>query len=391
MVRHEKLEPGQIALSSIAYKAEQLKSMPNSPDILVLGSSLPMSAIKYADTLADLPGLLAFEAKAKAVGLNPFQSYCGAKYLESTLAKTSGVKASAFNFTCAACMVSDAYLILKQACAEGKAPKIIFYGIAPRDFVDNLVPEVGTTPSFTVLANATTLPERLTWQTPPNLAFDLVVSSLSQYCRDRSNWKMLCMDWASRIFDHPVNLRDSDNQSANNKSIDSNSQKTDMATGESQLPGLSRNLAAGNSALQEFRMDEDHLRDYRKRYNPANFARLKQETAYFAKLLDLCRQNKIVCVVINMPITDINRTMIPPDIYKKYVTQVLSLPSEYGAEMIDLDSPRDFVQGDFLDSVHTNPRGGKKLLDKLGVALQSSLAANQSGLTNQLGVRLQTK
>lgn len=385
LVRHDKLEPGQVALSSIAYKADQLKSLQESPDILVLGSSLPMSAIKYADTLADWQGLLEFERKAKACQQNPFQSYCGAKYLESTLANSTGIKATAFNFTCAACMVSDAYLILKQAVAEGKAPKMVLYGIAPRDFIDNLVPEVGTTPSYTALANATTLPDRLTWQTPPNLAFDLVVSSISQFCRDRSNWKMLCLDWASQVFDHPVNLRDSDGKTQNTSAADQNQQIV-----KSKTRDVPRDFVVSASAPQEFRMDEEHIRDYKQRYNPANFERMKQETQYFVKMLDLCRQNKIVCVVINMPITDINRKMIPADIYEQYVACVLTLPAQHGAKFIDMDAPRDFGLADFLDSVHTNPHGGKKLIDKLGIALRSSLDAKDAGLTNLVGVRLQS-
>ncbi len=80
-------------------------------------------------------------------------------------------------------------------------------------------------------------------------------------------------------------------------------------------------------------------------------------------MLTTCKKNGIRMIVVNMPITKENRTLIPGKLYARYQNEICGLPAQFGDELIDLDSNEAFQLSDFYDSAHVNAQGGKKVQD----------------------------
>jgi hypothetical protein len=63
-----------------------------------------------------------------------------------------------------------------------------------------------------------------------------------------------------------------------------------------------------------------------------------------------------------MPITSVNRKLLPGYIYAVYKENLRVLSKSCGADFIDLDDGGYFSDRDFFDTVHLNAAGGNKLL-----------------------------
>jgi hypothetical protein len=389
-VRYNKLTPQNVAEIALAYKNKQLTSAPAAPDVMILGSSLMMAAVKYCDTKYCPDATWANDALKLKV--SDFQGYTHAHYLEKLLSKQLGKPIVVFNFSSAACMISDASLILQRAIEAGKAPKVVLFGIAPRDFVDNLVPDLGRTPAFDTLANWQCLPQVLPSQMAnaklaKDSLRDFVLSAIWPFYKEKSNYRTLLADEASKYFSHPATLAEAEKMEiaelpsavVNEAGSGSNNVPTGTKSeGSAQLlPSSSASLTGKQQKENTLSLPNDkfggfasdHIIDYRNRYNPANYQRFAQEAEQFVQLLAICRQKRIELVIVNMPITDVNKSLMPMGMYDRYKNNVQKLTYEYGAKFIDLDQANVFHRQDFLDSVHTNPDGGKKVLDHLFVKL----------------------
>ncbi len=366
-VAHDRQRPEQLTQEALTYKAEGLKALKTSPDVLVLGSSLPMAAFRYCDNQWQKQT----DADDDAVKhhLSVFQAYSRGAYLESLLSLQAQQPVSVFNFTSAACMPSDASLILSKAIEFKKKPKLVIIAFGPRDFMDNLVPEIGRTPAFNALADWTCLSGNV----PSSLSLDtireLVLESSSNCYRNRGDWSLLLSELTTH-FVRPV------------------------ASVSSSLPASNPLTATGKEenkhvCIAQQRYEAWHIEDYRKRYNPPNYLRYEQEMERLAYLLDNCRQKQIAAVVVNMPITTTNRELIPGRLLQRYEKDLSSHARQHDAFYVDLSQNPTFTADDFLDTVHVNPQGGKKVLDELARQLgQSNLVAKvlDANSVNSIGL-----
>lgn len=345
--------------NSVVSKVPRFFSANVKPEALLLGSSLPMMAV----TSYDDPYCHALRSE----DLDAVRTYTQAQYLEHLLSSRLGIKSSVFNLTCYACMSSDAWLILSRAVNADRAPKLVLYGIAPRDFVDNCVPEVGKTPVFEVLASWKSLKDILENNHSLESIRDFVISTGWYYYRVKADYKTLASLIACDFFNRPMTLF------AATQQLPATAAARSPAT-TANLPCVPPKTSTPKSIVPAKQAALDlELDTYQKRYNPANAKRFQQESEYFRKLLEICRTNHIKCVIFNMPITNRNRALIPKDIYRRYQQEVCNLPAQYGAHFINLDDSSIFSDEDFLDSVHANAQGGKKIQDLL-IAEMSKLS-----------------
>jgi hypothetical protein len=112
-----------------------------------------------------------------------------------------------------------------------------------------------------------------------------------------------------------------------------------------------------------------NIEEYKKRYRVLRWDTFLSQMSFLASTLDIARSRNIRIVLVAMPITDINKQLLgnfAGDVYKKSL-QVLA--NSKGATLIDLDSSRQFVLSDFLDTVHLHSGGGAKMLDLLATKL----------------------
>lgn len=334
------------------------------PELLVLGSSLPMEAIARYD--AEYTG--SFNEKS----LNEVRQYTGAKYLEHLIEQKNGTKLSAFNLTCVACMASDAELILRRAIDAGRSPKIVIFGMGPRDFIDNVAPPAGKSPVCQLLSNRTTLPEIFSEVRTLDETRDLLLGQLVYLYKVRTDYKTMLTGWACDLLAHPADLYESNQlaklskKAAEEKGIAVAASPAQDQTAASEIK--TREVCKidqenDQSSTEQKRAQFADLPEWRERYLPANVDRFEKEKASFQKMLDTCKKKGIRMIVVNMPITNENKEIIPRKLFERYQNEVCTMPAQYGDEMLDLDGSGAFQLSDFYDSAHVNAQGGKKVQD----------------------------
>lgn len=321
------------------------------PQLLVLGSSLPMEAIARYD--AEYTG--SFDEK----NLDAVRKYTGASYLEHLIAEKNGSSMTAFNLTCVACMASDAELILRRVVEAGRAPQIVIFGIGPRDFIDNIVPAVGKTPVCRLLTNRITLPEIISQARPLDETRDLLIGQLVYLYKVRGDYKTMLTGWACDLLSHPADLYES-NQLAKIEKQEAQTASPQTAAQQTASPQTALNSSTKHAAKTSQFAD---LPEWKERYLPANFERFDREKASFENMLATCKKNGIRMIVVNMPLTSENKKLIPEKLYARYQSEICKLPAQFGDELIDLDSNDAFQLSDFYDSAHVNAQGGKKVQD----------------------------
>jgi hypothetical protein len=90
--------------------------------------------------------------------------------------------------------------------------------------------------------------------------------------------------------------------------------------------------------------------------------------------MKLTREKGIQLVVVNMPLTRGNVSLMPHGFYDQYKSKLSALAAENGASFLDLNRPDVFEQKHFADTVHLNGLGGVEFF-KL---LSNELALNRS-------------
>ena len=97
-------------------------------------------------------------------------------------------------------------------------------------------------------------------------------------------------------------------------------------------------------------------------------------------------------LVVSMPITSVNRSLLPDHVFALYKNNLRVVSKLFGARYLDLDEMKCFNDQDFGDTVHLNTFGSNKMiklisdyviannLNRAVVNQQKSLAENGMGL-----------
>jgi len=123
-----------------SWAIKEFQSRKTAPDVVFLGSSL---------MLVPLDGVDADFTDKRIDGALHHKSL----FFEDKFGKyTGGQKVSTYNFALPGEMPSDAALITKFLLKGQKAPKVLVYGVGPRDFIDNTLPSPAATDPFRYLS-----------------------------------------------------------------------------------------------------------------------------------------------------------------------------------------------------------------------------------------------
>jgi hypothetical protein len=82
-------------------------------------------------------------------------------------------------------------------------------------------------------------------------------------------------------------------------------------------------------------------------------------------LLNIARERDTHVVLMAMPITDINRSLLSDQAWDLYRQSIKAMAQAKGASYIDMEGSRAFQLADFGDTVHLHSGGGAKLLNLL--------------------------
>ena len=329
----------------------------SAPDIALLGSSLMMTAHHAGD---------ATKLNQVQNEVSHFHSSC----LQDFLSERTGQKPTTFSFAIAGQMASDSYLIVRSLLVGSKQPKVIVYGIAPRDLIDNTLPSAASTETFKYLSRIDDLSDvALSARTSFNELFQFGLEKVIYTLSRRPN----LLAWQHKIAYALAPY----GQNA-------------ITVNELCLPFKLRQMAyqelPDDSGANELRVGpygaqsepfRDNSSEYRQRYASIKQKTYKSQLSYLEKLMKLTSERGIQLIVVNMPLTPGNIALMPPGFYEQYKNKVSEMAAANRAEFIDMNKPDVFEKKHFADTVHLNGLGGvaffKMLSEKL--ALNRSFGA----------------
>lgn len=361
--RETRLDPhASDALAVSTFVREQK----TQPDIGLLGSSLVAVSSVQAAAIA----------KNKPVDR---LTHRNSEYFDQALLANIGLKANTACLALGGAMASDAYLLTKHVLNSGKPPRAIIYGISVRDFQDNLMFGVETSEAFKLFYQPEDLPD--VWKLPrvaPDTKLALTFASVCPLWDDRVALSSQLAKTARRPVEHlfpalptPVLGRNA----AAASSCGAAAAPVANASPVVNAPPMKIDgpLAPGESVGHP---SAEHMKEaYLNRYNPLAPSQIRTQFAYFNKLLALCHQRHVPILVVNMPISEENVAIMPPQLYQYYLTESQKLCQANAAEFQDLNKPPLNDASNFLETVHLNPRGSTKFFDALSKVVGTSAVA----------------
>lgn len=331
-----------------------------SRPVLLLGSSLVVAPALQCEAIFTGKEFKRFHQRR----LTSFENY-----LERSLVKEAGSSAntnsSVVRSYCLAMggqMASDAFLVAKEvlpASSEATAGTSIVYGIAPRDFQDNLFPRIDASPIFRIFANAADLPQ-LFHSEPAMTSVDRTSACgerLSSLYRYRTDWQNLFAIRAKRAIEKCLPFVVFDKYY---DTLALKPQKKGLLPGEA----IGTPMVVPNSAIDHADWQTTEA-EYKRRYTPVQISRAEAQFDYFEKLLRLCQERKVNLMVVNMPLSQDNMKALPKSFYKQYLSHAEQLCNQYGVEFVDLNQGQWTNNSNFVDSVHLKPENSTTFMQKL--------------------------
>ncbi len=282
-------------------------------------------------------------------------------YFEDAFKKRTGESIKTFNFALPGEMPSDAYLITKFLMKGEKRPDVIVYGVGPRDFLDNLLPSPSATDPYAWLSRFGDVNDR--------------ISLISPDWQQRMNYEMGRLIYP---YGQKVDLNNSFCRAVTatlNKVVPPTNGGAPMSVRRIILPEYRNFEVAKNECLFTPTTDanrpafSDNIAEYRKRYKQMKWETYLTQMRFMIDILTIARERKTHVVIVAMPITEINRSLLSDlawDTYKKSI-KVIALAK--GASFIDMEASGKFKTKDFSDTVHLHSGGGAKLLDLISDCL----------------------
>lgn len=393
----------ELSKAALRYKMDKL-SQSKTPDVLIIGSSLPMCAFFYTEAPPYFD--LNEGDRIRQQKLNLLQSYPKAGYFHAALQEQTKKDLEVFNFAGAACMVSDTKLVMERCLAAHKKPKVLIYGLGLRDFVDNVNPPPGETPYYKALCNLGYVANHLLQLTHVNAFTELSMSALCRLYDLRNEFRITAEHFACTTFHHPSSIElafmlGDLNRQLQNPTVKKALAPAPAATAVSSTTDPTKDTANTTTATTAVEKKADasgppaprrlqesapktttpssttgspaptlSVLDYPQRYTPANYSRLEQEMKELREMIAFCKKNQIQLVLMNMPVSQGHKTLSPPGLRDEYLKELRSTAKD--ADLFLDFEDANLPDSDFFDTVHLNGDGAKRFVDGLSKKLVES-------------------
>lgn len=331
--------------STVWWAATDYMKTEQAPDIALMGSSLMMAAVHGGDAT--------FENKSQKVALHH-----ESKLLEHLLKNSQGKDFSTFSFALSGEMASDAYVLANAMLTGEKQPKVIIYGVAPRDLMDNALKSPASTEIFRLMSRI---------KDPTDVAVSARNSfwSVAEYGLEKLSFlyghrnDFLYMQHnATRAVLARLGYGDIQDEVHTTYEI---RRQAFMELPEDSGP----NEVVVHPPSASEAVYTDNLPEYRYRYSSFKEKQFKEQVSYLERLLELGKERGIKVILVNMPLTTDNVALMPPGLYSRYMETLTTMCTKYSAQMLDLNEPSEFPKEFFEDSVHLNSRGGARFFEVL--------------------------
>jgi hypothetical protein len=340
------------------------------PDVVLLGSSLMMIPISFRE--ADY-----LNENLDAV------SHDHSVYMQDMLKERAGLAdLQCFNFALPGGMISDDYMIFRALIHDDvrtrQKPKLLVIGITLRDFLESHVSSASSTNTFHYFRHFFDIDE-------------IANIAMPEFWQKFDYWQGKVLYMVGKRLDMQV-VFDAEVKKtvgvifgrAPEKSLD-------------DAPVLTANVAhnlkteaePGDYPLipREKFLYEDNSAEYRKRFSHPSDKLFKMQSEFLSKLLNQAKADNIKVLIVNMPLTPANMSLMPVGYYDRYLQTVKTTTAQYGCAYLNLNDGKLFTSADFRDTAHMNADGGKKLIDAMVAQIKGdqgesvALAKGHSGLT----------
>lgn len=339
-----------------AYSALRSYARETSPpDVVLLGSSVVTAPV--------------MQSEAIALG-QPFprMTYRRSTVLERDLGRDLGSEPRVFCLASGGQMVSDAYLVAREMLQVQRPPVAIVYGIAPRDFQDNLLMGIDCTEVFQALAH---LDDASTLLNSPKLTFDrkmaIVMSRMWALWRYRADLRTYITLRIKKTMEATLPYVVFDKLGPDGKI---------KPQRKGQYPEEARGtLKAWPNVALEHLTPEQTKNEYFLRYNPMTPDMVATEKDYLDRLLSLCNQKGVPILLVNMPLSAENMSLMPKGLYAQYLDTVKQACSKYDIDFVDMNSKPWNDSTNFVDTVHLLPSTSAGFLSALSEEIARSRIA----------------
>jgi hypothetical protein len=264
------------------------------------------------------------------------------------------------NLSVEAAMVSDQYILLEKYLKDQLKPRIIVLGISPRDFNDSR----WKNPSDTYCFNAVLGLDKL-------YLCPLYLDNVGQYAGFFVNRLVPLYRYRKVIL-----------RGINQQQYMLFELLVMGVTPQAPPPMVSTDLF---SAEEQSRRVEHNLNEYISVYSTlANGKSYSKQLPFVTRIIDLCEKRKIFLVLVNLPITALNKSLLPAGFYRQYQLDVAKVAraasSKKGIFYLDLTSGSGFSDTqDFWDTIHLNAHGGWKVTQKLSPIIADIVQQKHDG------------
>ncbi len=319
-----------------------------NPSVVFLGSSLMFVPLNAADS--NLCHCI----------------FSGALHHTSVLFSSLTNKIANFSFALPGEMPSDAYLITKTLLSSKNYPELIIYGVGPRDFLDNYL----TSPSITDTYHC--LHMQLEQIAGPKALIPFIGADYQQ----RLNYWLGCLlpvyqyreQIVTSIEQQLVRLvskldftQNTANTVERSELLSKNKLQELLAVDDPQKVEAKDFLFKPTyNAQPNLNRFKNNLDEYRLRYRHTDWDIFSSQAKFFLDFLKLAIKDNRKVLIIAMPVTTANRSLIPNHVFAAYKEQLRVSSLQYGADFLDLD--KSFNDSDFNDSVHLNARASGKFV-----------------------------
>lgn len=315
---------------SIDITINGFRALKQAPTVALLGSSLIMHPFWSMDAeLGDVGDIF-----------HHHESYTLARDLSA-----AGVaKPSVYSLAVFGEMISDAYIYVNDFLKGDRAPKLLVFGIAPRDFNDADLPTPTASFTFKRLVGLKNFARYADAYMPGwNERSDFIAThACFMYAR---RWRL----------QHEI-------AKGVNKVLARIGITSDAAAEAAEAAKKAEHAGFMLGGTREERF-EISTKEYTRRYKGIGEKDVSLQLNFLNKILKTCEERGIKVVLVNMPLTSVNRALLPENFYDRYRHDVSDIAGHFKeTTFVDLGNSENFKDHDYWDTAHLNNTGGHKLL-----------------------------
>jgi hypothetical protein len=246
-------------------------------------------------------------------------------------------------------MVSDLFLLVDKVLQDRSRSLVLVVALCPRDFMDDLLTGETKTAIFQSLVTPQDLPALGDMYFSSGVEkTDFVLNNILFLYGKRWRYQEKFASFMNRLMNHAL-------------SVNSVAQ-IDMQTRAAKF-------------LQETdrgKVWQQSIDEYKARYNHFNNREFTKQVTFLDSLLKVAAQRKMKVILVNMPLTQDNLALMPPELYENYLRSIQALADRYKVGFIDCErDPYYKIPQGFYDTVHLNGTGGMHFVHTLSDAITS--------------------